>query len=643
MAKSEKLFEILRLIRECSDLTPKDLARLCDVSERAIYRYLNTLSEVGISIIFQDGGYKLQGDYSDIIGKTDPEGLAALRLLLLAGMRSYEDHRILKYGGEFLKLIEMKLSKREEQRTIEIEIVPEEIRAIHHGGEITIGHSSKPDIINPILTSETISVSLMNLLFSRLVRLDGTQQPIPDLAKYWEISKDGLVWTFFIREDVKFHDGHPLTAHDVEFTYKSIMDPKNKSPVAAWYNLVKEIETEGDYIFRITLKHPFAPFICRLFRAIAPQHLLENVDFYNTSFNRQPVGSGPFKLTDWTEDDTIVLSANGEYFRKDRPILDRLVFKSYPDRKSALQAITQDETDMVLNLAASDLLFMSNRGIFRIYPAPVPLYYAIVFDLKNPIFRDIRVRKALDCAIDKNLIIDNQLKGHGKICTGPFSVSSWAYNPDIEPTSYNVKRAKKLLEQAGWNDSDGNGVLDKDGKPFEILLTVPNISDTVERIAVSVKAQLMKIGIRVKLVRMSNDPKLWRTSFQAIVTTINSGLDPDHISRLWHSESRETNLASYENSFVDNLFELGRRTPDPKDRKAIYHKIHEMIHDDCPAIFLASAFEYIGSKYRFRNDRFSSILHFLMTMKDWQLIYKKEENSGHKYQEKVSALSKTSG
>jgi len=639
MAKSEKVFEVLKFIRECPNLTPKDLARLCEVSERAIYRYLNTLSKVGISISFQDGGYKLQGDYASILGGADPRGLEALRLLLTAGMRTYQDPRILEYGKEFLKLIEKNLPAQETRRTGEIEIVPEEIRATYRGGEITIGHSSRPTIINPILTSETISMTLMNLIFSRLVRLDSFQRPTPDLARGWDVSKDGLVWTFFIREDVKFHDGQPLTAHDVEFTYKSILDPKSKSPMAERYGLIEGIETEGDYIFRIVLKHPFSPFICMLGNAIAPRHLLENTNLYDIPFNRQPVGSGPFELGDWKEDDTIVLDANREYFRKDRPILDRLIFKSYPDRRAALKAIAQDETDIALNLAASDLLSVSRRGTFRIYSAPVPFYYAIILNLKEPVFKDIRVRKALDCAIDKGLIVDNQLKGHGKICTGPFSTSSWAYNNDVVPTPYNIERARELLGQVGWSDTGGDGILYKDGKPFEISLSVPNISDTLERIAVAIRAQLMKVGIMVKLDYVSDNSVLGRESFQAILTMLNGGVDPDHVSRFWHSESREPNLASYENKFVDNLIELGRRTSDPEDRKAIYYKIHEMIHDDCPAIFLASASEYIGSKYRFRNDKFSSVLHFLTTTKDWQIVDEEKENAADEYRERLKVVS----
>ncbi len=627
---------MLRYIREYPHLNAKDLSQLCDVSERGIYRYINTLSKAGILVRFQRGGYRLTEDGYDFLNKFGIEEIKDIRTLLSIGMQNCDDDEVLKSGRDFIKLIDENLPKASGRTLDEIEILPEGMKATHYGGAITIGHGSKPGIINPILTSETISVNLMSLIFSSLVKLDGAQQPVPDLAKDWEVSEDGLVWTFFLRDDVKFHDGHPLTAHDVEFTYRSIMDPKNMSPMAKRYSSIDRISMEGDHIFKVFLKHPFAPLIHQLSREIAPKHLLENVDLYNARFNQHPVGSGPFKLIDWTEDNTITLDANREYFQTGHPIVDRLVFKAYPDREAALQAITSGEMDIALDLAASDLLFISKRGPFRVYSTQDASYYAIIFNLNSSIFGDIRVRKALNYAIDKDSIIKNQLKGYSKICTAPFSVTSWAYNPDVKPTPYNLEKAKELLEQAGWQDTDGDGVLDRDGKPFEILLKIPNTSDILERIATVTRAQLMKVGIRVKLA-YTDDSKPSKAAPWAILVRISAGADPDNTYRFWHSKGGDSNLASYKNMFVDELMELGRQTADLEKRKAIYHKIHEIMHDDYPAVFLASGCEFIGSNYRFRDAKFSSVIHLLTTMKDWQIISGERKDIACKHQQKASA------
>ena len=627
MTKSEKLFEMLQLIKEYPGLTAKDLARLCNVSERGVYRYISTLSNADISIRFQNGGYRMQEDYSDILRKSDTEGLEVLRELISLGMRNCKDKQLIGYGKEFMALIERNLPRSKKRPLDGIEIVPKGMRATHNGGTIVVGHSSKPDIINPILTSETISVNLMNLIFSSLVSIDSAGRPIPDIARKWAVSDDGLTWTFFLRDDVEFQDGHPLTAHDVEFTYKALVKRRMK--------VIERVETVGDYISRFSLKHPFAPFIHGVGHAIAPKHLLENVELHSTPFNRRPVGSGPFKLVDWTEDDTIILDANKKYFLKGRPILDRLVFKSYPDRKAGLKAISRGEMDLALDLTAPDLVFTSSRRTFRVYPAANASYYAVIFSFNDPLFGDIRVRKALDYAMDRDSIINNQLKGRSKVCTGPFNADSWAYNPDVLPTPYSVQTARELLEEAGWRDRDEGGVLVRNGNPFEFSMTVPNISDSLERIAIAIRAQLMKVGIRMKII-YRDEPEPYQTPFQAMLVRISTGIDPDYASRFWHSKDTKVNLISYRNSVMDDLLELGRQTADLEERKIIYHKVHRMIHDDYPAIFLASGYEFIGSNYRFMDARLTSLLYLLTTMKDWQIVGEESKEIARRRQQEAS-------
>jgi len=638
MTKTEKIFDMLRFIREYPNLTARDLSRLCNVSERGIYRYINTLSNTGFPIRFQDGGYRLSEDRFDLLEKADARKLEAVKDVLSIGMRHCSDDQQIRHARDFIDLIDENLPGTKGAAQREMTIVPAGIGATNYGGTVRIGHSSKPGIINPVLTTETISVTLMNLIFSPLVEFDSSMRPVPGVAKSWEVSKNGLVWTFFLRDDVRFHDDHPLTAQDVKFTYSAIMNRSNTSHGSEQHGMVDRMEVDGDYIFRVILKHPFAPFIHRISRVIGPKHLLKNVELHNLAFNRHPIGSGPFKLVEWTENDTIVLEANRNYFRNGRPILDKLVFKTYPDRQAAIKAISQGEMDIALNLAASDLAFVSRRRAFRVYPVPAPAYYAVIFNLNEPIFGDVRVRKALGYAIDSDSIIRNQLKGYSRICTGPFAVDSWAYNPDVGSTLYDIEKARELLEQAGWRDSNGDGVLDKDGEPFEILLTIPNISDSLERIAVAIRAQLMKIGITVKLV-YADDSELYETPFQAVLLMTIAGADPDYAYRSWHSKDGDTNLSSYKNTFVDDLLELGRQTTDMGKRKAIYHRVHKIIHDDYPAIFLASGREFIGSNYRFRDARFASMPHFLTTMRDWQIVYDEKEGAAYERQGKTGVMS----
>ncbi len=618
VTKSEKLFEMLQYIREYPYLTAGDLALLCNVSERGIYRYINTLTKSGFPVRLRNGGYRLPEDNLDLLGRLDAENLQSVGKLLAIGMIHCGDDELLKQGRELMQLINAALPETGKEVSREIVIIPQGMKGADYGGTVTIGYSrAKLDVINPILTSNAICANLVSLIFSRLVEFDESRRPMPGLAQKWAVSRDGLVWTFFLREDVTFHDGSPLTAQDVEFTYRAILDPKNMVSRPERYNMIDSVEIEGDHIFKVTLKYPFAPFIYKAGLSIAPRHLLENVDLHDTLFNRRPIGSGPFKLMDWMEDDTIVLEANSGYFIQERPILDRLIFKSYPDRETALEAIAENEIDMGLSLTLADIAAASNRKDYQVYPIPTPSYYALIFNLNNPVLKDIRLRKALDYAIDRDSIIENQLKGYGKICTGPFSVDSWSYNQDVQPNSHDIWKARELLDEAGWRDTDKDGMLDRDGEPFEISIAVPTPSDSLERFAVAIRAQLMKVGINAKLIYVDVS-ELSEVTSEAMLCLVSAGADPDTAHILWHSRSND-NLASYENELVDKLLEQGRQIADIEKRRVLYHRIHEMIHDDYPAIFLASGREFIGSNYSFRDVEFSSMPHFLSTMKDWQI------------------------
>ncbi|MBD3184758.1 HTH domain-containing protein [Candidatus Poribacteria bacterium] len=621
MTKSEKLFDLLRYVQEYPSLTAGELSKLCDVSERGVYRYINTLANSGIPIRFDGQGYRLLDDSYDLFREIDLDSLRAARYLISKGMKYCEDDNIKNYGEKLLKLIDQNIPS--EKFFGMIRILSKGAKAKNRGGELIIGHSSKPSIINPILTSDTISATIMNLLYSSLLDTDGLDKPVGDACKEWKVSKDGLRWTFYLRDDVYFHDGHPLTSHDVEFTFRSIMDPANKSQLLERYVLIDRMETPDKYTFIIHLKYPFAPLAHRLDWPIAPKHLLEGEDFWKTPYNHYPIGSGPFKFSGWDKDDTITLEANRDYYEPGRPILDNLEFKHYPDRKEAVNSIRKGDIDIALDLAAPDLLFLNSKGKFRVYSSSGEAYYALFLNTRDPMLRDLRVRIALDYAIDRESIINTQLKGHGDICTGPFSLDSWAYNNSVQPTPYKLENARRLIEQTGWEYDYNDGFLKKNGKLFELSVNVTTSSDIMQRIAIAIKAQLMKLGVKVDII-YTEYTELQKTDCQCSLFKIPFGADPDYAYRIWYSDS-QLNVTSYNNSQVDKYFDEARSEVDLEKRKEKYQKIHEIIHDDYPAIFLFTGNEFISSNYILDKTYISSILSFLTASKDWEIITNDEE------------------
>lgn len=605
-----KVFELLRLIEENDQLTPEDLAVLLDVHPRSIYRYFQTLANAGFPVYYskKDEGYKLMRkpakDYS----------VSELRLIkkALSAFIPLSEGKEYRLAKELVKKTDRVLPKEDKGALGEINIATTATEA-SYGGTITIGHSTKPSIINPILTTSSISANLMDLIFNRLITPHSREVVVPSLAERWETEDDGRIWTFYLRDDVYFHDGHPLKADDVAFTYRAILDPRNNSHYASYYKEVYRLETEGDYIFRVILKEKDALLIDKMTRPIAPKHLLKDVDLEGADFNRHPVGSGPFKFENWTDDDTITLVANENYFEKGKPFLDKLIFKRFRSSLAALSAVNKEEIDITFGLLTD---IESVHPSFSIYPVPMPGYYALFFNLKEPPFSDIRVRKALSLAIDKEAIIKDQLKGYSKICTGPFDMNSWAYNPKVRPTPFDPKKAVSLLKEANFSVRDDR-ILDKNGEPLEIELSISQSApEIVRKIAVAVKMHLAKIGVKLNLKKTEDE------SFQTTLRMINTAGDVDKIYRFWHSSSAG-NL-SYQNQLVDELLEKGRRTTDLQKRKEIYHEIHKLIAKDYPALFIASVNEFVCANYRIKwIENVLQTYSVFDTISDWQIAKEK--------------------
>ncbi|MDD5195934.1 MAG: ABC transporter substrate-binding protein, partial [Candidatus Omnitrophica bacterium] len=216
-----------------------------------------------------------------------------------------------------------------------------------YGGALIWGTYHKPTRINPILTTHSVSAPLVQLIFNALVRINSKGEIEPDLATTWEVSENGLVYTFHLRKGVRFHDGKGCTAFDVQFTYDRILDPQVNSPFASTFQLVDKFETPDAFTFKVFLKKASVSFIYRMIRYIMPKHILEGKDLNKTDFNFHPIGTGPFKFKEWTKDNQIILEYNPDYF-EGRPYLDKIAVKSYSDSRSLWTAFMRGEVDFVL-------------------------------------------------------------------------------------------------------------------------------------------------------------------------------------------------------------------------------------------------------------------------------------------------------
>ena len=495
-----------------------------------------------------------------------------------------------------------------------------------YGGTLVWGTRNKPSIINPLFTTSSVSVSLQDLIFNRLVRLNSKAEIEPDLAESWDISSDGLVYTFHLRKGVRFHDGIECTAYDVKFTYDKIMDPVINSPFMVYFDLIIATKVMDKYTFRIILKKPSTSFIYRLVREIVPEHLLEKVDLKTCYFNFHPVGTGPFKFKDWSGDNQITLEYNPTYF-EGRPYLDKIMVKVYPDSRSLWTGLMRGEVDYATFIEREDYEVIKNDLAFKAYAFPWDNYYAILYNTADPLLVDKRIREAVAYGIDIKSLIEKIAYGYGVECSGPFYPQCLGFNQQVLPYEYNPKKSQALLKEAGWKDEDNDGILEKDGEELELKVLVDLKSEIYQRIIMAIRQQLQEVGIKIKVVLYRDERELDKVFLnkynpQARLRLFLAGADPDQTKEDWCSAEPKIadKLWIYTNKEVDGLFAQGETTRDKEERNKIYQKIHQIIYDEQPACFLYFPFVFHAVSAKLKNvDEFFTLNMPHYTMKDWYI------------------------
>jgi peptide/nickel transport system substrate-binding protein len=459
--------------------------------------------------------------------------------------------------------------------------------------ELIMSSIGDASYLNPILAQDSASSDINSLVFNGLIKynrnLDGF---VGELAESWKIEQGPEpVITFFLRKGVLWHDGKEFTAEDVQFTYERLMDPKTNTVRRSDYELVKKAEVLDRYTFRVTYKQPFSPGLGTWGMGIIPKHLLKNVDVNTAPFNRHPIGTGPFRFVEWVTDEKIVVEANPRYFQG-KPYLDRIIYRIIPETAlSEIEMLTQGIDLAGLN--PFQVRRMNKIPFLKVYSQPSLSYTYIGYNLKNPLFQDKRVRQAFTHAINREEIVQYVLYGYGTVLSGPFPNHLWYYNPNVNLLPYDRKKARQLLAEAGWKDTDGDGILDQDGKPFRFKLITNSGNDTRRDVGVLVQRQLRELGVDVTFETYEWSVFLKNfinaRHFDACILGWSLSPDPDDY-QIWHSSQIEKgfNFVSYKNPEVDRLWEQGRKEYDVAKRKRIYWRVHELMAEDQPYTFLFS-------------------------------------------------------
>jgi peptide/nickel transport system substrate-binding protein len=494
----------------------------------------------------------------------------------------------------FIILILISSCENKTPRTIQTDLKRDSYEPAY-GDTLIVGSIGEPSILIPMLAGDSASHDVAGLLYNGLVKYDTDLSVIGDLAESWEISPDGLVITFHLKKDVQWTDGVPFTADDVMFGYKTIIDEKTPTAYQEDFLQVKKAEVLDTYTFRVTYEKPFAPALTSWGNlVVVPKHLLEGKDITKTDFARNPVGLGMYKLKKWIPGQEVILSSNRDYF-EGRPYIDGYVYRVIPDPATMFLELQAGGIDMmgltpIQYKKQTDNEFFRNN--FQKFRYPVFSYSYLGFNLRHPWFQDKRVRQAIAHAIDKSEIIDVVLFGLGSPSTGPYVPNTWPYNPHVKKYEFNPEKAKQLLKEAGWDDTDGDGILDKKGTDFEFTIRTNMGNKLREKTATIIQWRLRNIGIKVNIevIEWSAfiNEFIDKRRFEVVILGWGIGIDPDQYD-IWHSSKtreKEFNFVSYSNPEVDELLEKGRRTFNIEERKKAYFRIQEILADELPYIFL---------------------------------------------------------
>lgn len=464
---------------------------------------------------------------------------------------------------------------------------------IKHPKTIKVGLLADAKRLLPLLASDSASGEISGRIFSGLTKYDRDIKLTGDLAESWDVSRDGLTITFHLRKSVNWHDGAEFTSDDVLFTYQTVTNPNVPTPYGSIYGPVSKVEAPDRYTVRVTYKEPFAPALEAWSMGIIPKHVLSGKDISSPELNRNPVGTGPYRLKEWVTGQKIVLDAFDGYF-EGKPGIDRIIERIIPDTSTMFLELKSGGIDFMgitppqFKLQATTPFF---NKYFQKFKYPSFGYTYMGYNLKHPLFLDKRIRQAIAYSVNKKDIIAGVLLGYGTPCTGPIHPETWAYNPEVKDYEYNPDKALEMLSEAGWK-KNSEGVLEKDGNPFTFTVITNQGNDARLKTAQIIKEQLKKIGIVMNIKVLEWQAMLHdfvdKKRFDAILMGWGLSRDPDMYD-IWHSSKTkegEFNFISYKNEETDRLLIEGRQLFDREKRKVIYRRIHEIIADEQPYLFL---------------------------------------------------------
>ncbi len=461
---------------------------------------------------------------------------------------------------------------------------------------LVVGQIAEPKSMDPQVVTAVNDFRILVNVYDGLLRYKtGTLEVEPALAESWEISADGLIYTFKLRDGVRFHDGTPFNAEAVKFTFDRMLDESHPFhdtgpfPLSFFFSSVASTDVVDDLTVRFTLSEPYAPFLSNL--AYPPGLIVSPtaVETHGAEYGRNPSGTGPFLFSVWESNRQVALERNTNY-RDGAPPLRGVVFRPITDANARVSEMLSGGIDMMVEVPPDNAAMFDADAEFLLHEQAGPHLWFLILNLREPPFDDVRMRQAINYAIDKQSLVDNVLQGTATVATGPTPAAfSWAYNDTLEPYPHDPDKARELIQEAGYGDGaeivfyvteGGSGMLDP----------IP--------MGTAIQADLAAVGI---------DAKIETYEWNTFLSRVNPGLegkaamaemawmtnDPDTLPFLAlrtsaMPEEGGFNSGYYSNPQVDELLEAARRSTDQAERARLYRDMQQIVYEDAPWAFIAS-------------------------------------------------------
>ncbi|MFP4457436.1 MAG: ABC transporter substrate-binding protein [Clostridia bacterium] len=478
-------------------------------------------------------------------------------------------------------------------------------------GMYTYGFNGEPATLNPILSSDAISSGITNFAYDSLLKEDENLEIVGELAENWEVSEDGKTITFYLQDDVNWHDGEQLTADDVVFTMNMILDPNYTGVLASDLKYVEKVVAVSDFEVEMKLSQMDAPIMEALASpamGIIPEHVFKDVpadELREHPDSWSPMGTGPYKFVEYVSGQYTVFEANEEYWGEG-PYIKTIMIKHFQDNQSVLSAFENGDIDYIARIPVEDIdrLKSSLANEVTFVEAPNNGYYYIGLKQNHKHLKDKNVRQALMYSLDRQSIIDTIFQGYGTIINSHSVPISWAHTDDVNEYPQDLDKAQELFEEAGYTKDDDGFLYNEDGEKLEFTIVSMSGEEEKANIIAMVIEQWKEAGADVDVEYYERsvlfNKYLDVGEFESYMWGWNLSNDPDSFNQFHSSQAKLNedgepdpngvlkgfNDVEYINPEVDQLLEAGRQTYDIEERKEIYTEIQQILNEDLPYIFL---------------------------------------------------------